>query len=252
MRESILEKNSVKEAKRILVISDLQIPCQHPDAFKFLKALKDKFKPTMVVQIGDIVDFGSLSNYDADPDYLSPRVELECVKSEVKKLSKIFPKMSIVMGNHEMRLYRKALKAGLPSSVISEFRNIIGAPLGWVFGRELKLFWNKPAKRIRFIHTESGANRKRGMKSCYYTSVVHGHLHTDFAIQYTSTADALYWDMNVGCLIDDESVVFAYNKSQALRPIYGSGIIENGQPRLIPMIVKKGKWDGNVHYSAPK
>ncbi len=247
MRGPTIESYDEKACKRILIISDLQIPCQHPDSYKFLNALKKKFKPTMVVQIGDLVDFGSMSNYDTDPDYLSPRVELEWVKDEVKKVASIFPKMTIVLGNHEMRLYRKALKAGLPSSVISEFGSIVGAPKSWTFARELRLFWNKPGKRIRFIHTEPGATRKRGMKSCYYSNVVHGHLHTDFAIQFTSTADALYWDMNVGCLIDDESVVFAYNKNQSLRPIYGSGVIENGLPKLVPMIVNKnGRWNGEI------
>ena len=239
--------SDTKLTKRILVVPDLQIPCQHKQAYDFLAAVKKKFKPTMVVQIGDLVDFGSISSYDADPDYVSPSVEMELVKEDVKLLASIFPKMYITLGNHEMRLYRKLKKAGLPLSVLRSFNDILDAPEGWNFSVELRLFWNNPKKRIRFIHTESGANRKRGMKSGFFTNIVHGHIHTDFSIQYTSTVESLYWNMNVGCLIDDEAIVFQYNKQQSLRPIYGCGIIESGQPKLIPMLLERGgKWIGKV------
>ena len=42
--------------KSVLVISDLHIPYHHPDAFKFLAALKKKYKPDLVVNIGDEID----------------------------------------------------------------------------------------------------------------------------------------------------------------------------------------------------
>ena len=242
-------QNLNKNFKRILVISDLQIPCQHRQAYSFLKKVKEKVKPDLVVQIGDLVDFGSISSFDTDPDYVSPSVELELVRDEVKKLSRIFPKLHVVIGNHEMRLFRKLRKAGLPSSVLKDFNEILGAPRGWDFSVELRLNWYNSAKRVRFIHTESGANRKRGMKSGFFTNLVHGHIHTDFSIQYTSTVDSLYWNLNVGCLIDDEAIVFNYNKQQSLRPIYGCGAIIDHKPILIPMLLEKGgKWNGKLSY----
>ena len=42
--------------KSVLVISDLHIPYHHPQAFDFLKALKAKYKPDHVVNIGDELD----------------------------------------------------------------------------------------------------------------------------------------------------------------------------------------------------
>ena len=38
--------------KSVLVISDLHIPYHHKDSFEFLKAVKKKFKPDTVVNIG--------------------------------------------------------------------------------------------------------------------------------------------------------------------------------------------------------
>jgi hypothetical protein len=49
--------------------------------------------------------------------------------------------------------------------------------------------------------------------------------------------------MVVGCLIDDKSMAFAYNKLQLKRPLIGVGIILDGQPKLLPMILnKEGRW----------
>jgi predicted phosphodiesterase len=42
--------------KSVLVISDLHIPYHHPQAFDFLQALKTKYKPDHIVNIGDELD----------------------------------------------------------------------------------------------------------------------------------------------------------------------------------------------------
>jgi hypothetical protein len=49
--------------------------------------------------------------------------------------------------------------------------------------------------------------------------------------------------MVVGCLIDDKSMAFGYNKLQLKRPLIGVGMILDGQPKLLPMILnKEGRW----------
>ena len=232
-----------KEFKRILVISDLQEPCAHRDAYDFLKAVKKKYKPDLVVQIGDYCDFGTLSNFDIDPDYVSPKKELSLVKKATHKWQKLFPKMYITMGNHEMRLYRKALKAGFPVQVLRPFNEIVGADNNWHFVEKLKVNWKKPHKRMFFVHTGSEAKKQGGIALRQHAHAVHGHLHANFWIKWNSTADALFFDMNVGCLIDDNAPVFKYNKQQSARPILGCGLILNGLPLLVPMFLhKNGRW----------
>jgi UDP-2,3-diacylglucosamine pyrophosphatase LpxH len=39
-----------------LFISDLHIPFQHSQAFRFLRELKREYKPTLIVNVGDEVD----------------------------------------------------------------------------------------------------------------------------------------------------------------------------------------------------
>ena len=80
----------------ILVISDLHTPYEHPDAVAFLKAVKEKYKPTDVVCIGDEVDFHALSFHDSDPDLDSAGAELERAIEALKPIYKMFPKVTVV------------------------------------------------------------------------------------------------------------------------------------------------------------
>jgi hypothetical protein len=53
--------------------------------------------------------------------------------------------------------------------------------------------------------------------------------------------------MQVGCLIDRKALAFAYDKLNLNRPIIGCGMIEKGQPKLLPMILDaKHRWTGFV------
>ena len=76
---------------------------------------------------------------------------------------------------------------------------------------------------------------------------VQGHHHGVFDIAYLGTPYSLNWGMTVGCLIDDASLAFAYNKNTLKRPIIGCGAILDGQPKLLPMILEKGgRWTGET------
>jgi hypothetical protein len=53
--------------------------------------------------------------------------------------------------------------------------------------------------------------------------------------------------MQVGCLIHQKSMAFDYAKNFKSRFIVGCGIIINGQPKLMPMVLKEnGRWNGHV------
>ena len=75
----------------------------------------------------------------------------------------------------------------------------------------------------------------------------HGQSPWIFDIHYLGTPNSLNWGMTVGCLIDDSSLAFAYNKNTLKRPIIGCGAILDGQPKLLPMILEKGgRWNGET------
>ena len=227
----------------VLVIGDLHAPFMHPDAVKFLKAVKRKFKPDRVIQVGDEIDGHSISFHEHSPDLYSPRTELDMARIALRPLYDLFPDVSLLSSNHGSLVYRKAAAAGLPSEVIKGYREILEAPHGWRWHDDLTI--KTALGPVYFTHGKSGAYEKLSKNMAM--NAVQGHFHQKFYITYWGSPVGLFWDMNVGCLVDNSAMAFAYGKNNLPRPIVGCAIIQNGVPQLVPMILKKGgKWVGTL------
>lgn len=230
--------------RRIAVISDLHAPYQHPDALKFLKAVKRKYKPTLVVSVGDEVDGQAISFHDSDADLPSAGDELKEAMKFLHQLEALFPKMIILDSNHGSLHLRKAKHHGIPLKYIAGPNQIYEVGPGWQWVPELlvKLPNGQPAY---FAHGIS----KQGIKIATQRGqcVIQGHFHTEFRIDYAGNPDRLLWSLQVGCLIDKRSLAFAYDKLNLNRPILGVAMIIDSQPQLIPMVLlKNGRWNGKV------
>ena len=235
---------SKQSNKSILVISDMHIPYNHPDLLPFLRAVKKKYSPTRIICVGDEVDKHAMSFHDSDPDLMSAGDELQESIKTLKKIYKIFPKVDLVDSNHGSMVYRKGKAHGIPRKYLRDYGEVLEAPATWKWHNTLTL--TLPNKQKLFVcHGQS----KNGLKlaSAMGMCTVQGHYHTEFNIQYGSSPAQLYWSMQVGCLIDDKSLAFHYNKVTPSRPIIGLGIIVDSQPRLIPMVLNKGgRWNGKI------
>ena len=86
--------------KSILCISDQHAPYHHPDTLDFLDAIRKEYKPDCVVNMGDELDWHSISFHDHHPGLYSPSHELDKAKIFFKKLHKMFPKMYLLDSNH--------------------------------------------------------------------------------------------------------------------------------------------------------
>ena len=72
--------------KSILCISDQHAPYHHPDTLDFLAALKKEYKPDCIVNMGDELDWHSISFHDHHPDLRSPKDELTEAKVFLSRL----------------------------------------------------------------------------------------------------------------------------------------------------------------------
>lgn len=229
---------------RILCISDMHMPYCHPDTVKFLAALKAKYRPTRIVCLGDEVDHHAMSFHDSDPDLLSAGDELSAAIKKLKPLYKMFPRMDILESNHGSMAYRKGKHHGIARKYLRDYGEILEAPKGWQWHDNLRIIL--PNKQmVYFTHgvKKNGLQFSRSM-GC---NTVQGHYHTEFGVQYASSPAQLYWSMQVGCLIDDKSLAFHYNKTTEIRPIIGLGIIIDSLPKPLPMLLKaNGRWTGYV------
>lgn len=234
-----------KKDEVILVLSDLHAPFTHPDALEFLAAVKAKYKPTKVISVGDEQDMAASSFHTSNPDLPSAGYELDLTRKWFAKLFKLFPQCDVVESNHGSIMYRKAFAGGLSSEVIKSYNDILGAPKGWKWYD--KLYFKMSNGQYLYVTHGMKANGKNLAESLG-TCLVQGHFHAVYQIQYSSSPSQLIWSMQVGCLIDDKSRAFAYNKTTTARPIIGIGIIRNGIPHLVPMVLnKKGRWNKKVH-----
>ena len=76
--------------KCILVISDQHIPHHHQDMIPFLSAIKKKYKPTRIINIGDEIDAHAISYHSPNPDLASAGDELKKSLETIHELEKLF------------------------------------------------------------------------------------------------------------------------------------------------------------------
>lgn len=221
----------------------MHIPFQHKDALAFLKAVKAKYKPNEVVNLGDFEDWHSISMHDHDPNGLSAGDELEKLRKEAKPFFRLFPKMKICTSNHGSLPFRRAFKYGLPSELIKSYRDILQAPATWTWADYFEI------DGIIFEHGDPFSGQQAAIKAAEQNmqSTVIGHVHSFAGIQYSANSRHLIFGFNVGCLIDQHAYAFAYAKKIKRKPILGCGVIINGVPVFIPMkLNKKGRWTGKL------
>ena len=227
----------------ILCISDLHAPYEHIDTIKFLTAIKEKYNPDRVISIGDEVDFHAMSFHPSDASLYSAGDELKKAREVIWQIEELFPKVTVIESNHGSLAYRKAKVAGIPKEILRPYKEILDVKnWNWVPHLEIIL----PNKQPCFFVHGLSANTRTLMTS-KMMSAVQGHYHEKFEIVYQGNGERLNFGMTVGCLIDDNSMAFHYNKVFAKRPIIGLGMIIDSQPKLIPMVLKSnGRWNGRV------
>lgn len=239
-RESIKpEDNSA-----ILNIPDLHFPYHHEDSFDFLQAVKEKYKPTRIVCLGDMEDMHAMSYHEHDPDLLSAGSELEETRELIQRLYGMFPRMDILESNHGSLTWRKAKTHGIPRAYIRDYNDVLRVGPGWEWHYDLtiKLPDGSP---VYYHHGKSVSvlrlSQQMGM------SAVQGHYHELFSINYWGNPNGLMWGLQSGCLIDFRSYAFAYARVNVKRPVLGCSLIINSQPVLVPMVLDSGgRWIGEL------
>ena len=230
--------------KAVLIISDTHFPYQHPDTVAFLTAIKKKYSPDRVIHIGDEIDGQSFSFHTHDPDLASPGDELALAIQRLQPIYKLFPRVDILESNHGSLIYRKGKVHGIPRHVFKSYREVIQAPKGWNWHFDLLVRLSN-GQDCYFTHGKSAASGK--LSQSMGMNTVQGHYHEKMEIIYWANPHGLYFDLRVGCLVDDRSLAFSYNNTNLKRPLIGTGIILDGQPMLIPMLLdKKGRWKSTL------
>lgn len=231
------------DAKRpFLVISDLQIPYEHPKALKFCAYLKRHYKvpDENVLNVGDEVDQFHGSGYDKDPDEpLSPIEEIRVARERLKEWGMVFPLMKLAISNHGLRWIKKATAAQIPSQLLRSYQEMFEMPQGWSWRDEWR-FEQGLKHPFRMVHGMgySGLNGHRNAVIDSGISTVIGHLHSFAGIAHIKMMGSeRLWGMNAGCLIKADAIAFKYGSTSRPKPCIGAAIIyDSGRvPMWLPL-----------------
>jgi len=224
----------------VLVIPDYQTPFEHEDAIEFLKLVKKTHNPDVVVQIGDLLDQHYYSKYGPSSKATDGKEEIKQAVINLRAgLYKLFPEVSVCWGNHDLRISTKASAAGLDSSLLRTYEEIIQSPKGWHFSDKWEI------DGVIYEHGIGRSGYQGALKAAQANmqSTVIGHLHSCAGILWYGNKKNLIFGFNVGALVDDNKYAFEYARFSSQKSILGCGLVIDGTPVFIPMrLGRDGRW----------
>ena len=138
----------------------------------------------------------------------------------------MFPKATVLFGNHDLLIKRKAKTAGLSDQFLRNFGDILEAPKSWDFKLEVI------KDNVKYTHGTTGNAIKVARDS--RISTCQGHLHTQTFVEWSVSEKDAIFGLQVGCGLDRDKYAFEYAKPFNKKPIISCGIIlERG---TLPMV----------------
>ena len=208
--------------KRVLVIGDLHTPFDLDAYLEFCKGLKKKYKTNETVFIGDVIDNHYSSYHETDPDGFSGGQELQKAVERTQRWYKAFPNATVIVGNHDRMIMRKAFSSSIPKIWIKDFNDVLGTKK-WKWQDRLVI------DGVQYIHGEGGTARTRCKTDLM--STVQGHLHTQAYTEWVVGANYKVFGMQVGTGIDFDQYAFGYAK-RGKKPAVGAGIVLDGKTAI--------------------
>lgn len=207
---------------KILIIGDIHEPFSKPGYLEHCKQVYKRFNCNKVVFIGDIIDSHYSSFHNTDPDGLSAIEELTASIKKLSKWYKAFPKATVIIGNHDRIVYRKAFAHGISSQWIKEYKEVLKVNT-WQFVTEATF------DGVLYVHGEGGTAFTKA--KTLFRSVVAGHTHTKCYIEYINNI----FGMQVGCGIDKDAYSMAYAKNFAPAQLACAVVLEGKLPIIVKM-----------------
>lgn len=220
LKNNIIEtyKNFTKKENRVLVIGDLHEPFCLDGYIDFCTETYKKYNCNKVVFIGDCIDNHFSSYHETDPDGMSGGDELDLAIYKISKWYDAFPKATVIIGNHDRLVMRKAFTAGVSKAWLKDYKDVLKVP-NWDFKDRIVI------DDVQYIHGEGGTAHQKCRADMMNT--VQGHLHTQCYTQWFVGAKFRIFGMQIGCGIDHDSYAMAYAK-RGKKPAIGCGVVIGG------------------------
>ena len=230
-----------------LLIGDLHLPYQHPDAFDFLDALQAEYQCERIVSIGDEADIHHNTWHQANPDALGPEEEYRAAFHLIQtEMYPRWPKLQICNSNHGMRYARIMKLASIPQGVRQKLtpNRIWDVPSSWKWSDKVTFKLGNGSQVVCEHGDKTKKYQLRARAGLSYNTVA-GHYHLDGGVIWYRSGEGLNrFAAQTGCLIDFNKPAFAYSHNE---PVLGSLVIVDDVPIFHPLKTnKKGRWVGHL------
>jgi len=219
----ILQKLREQEKSNVLVIGDLHEPFCLDSYLDWCKEQYEIYNCTEVVFIGDIIDNHYSSYHETSADGMGGLDELELAIKRISRWYKAFPIATVIIGNHDRIIMRKAQTSAIPSKWIKSYKEVLEVP-NWEFVERYEL------NNVQYIHGEGGTARTKCKADMMNT--VQGHLHTQCYTEHYVGKNFRVYGTQVGCGINHKSYAMAYAKYGKRPAVACAVILNNGQTPL--------------------
>lgn len=218
---------------RILVLPDIHLPFHNKAAIKRIAEFNKTYKADLVIQLGDLVDAHAWSRWPKASSAMSPDHEFAKARKGAEWLHKLFPKMVILHGNHDLRASNKRLDAGIPSQFIKTFAELFNFK-GWTFHEPKRLLTvNTPKGKVSFCHGDEAGGTPLEKAKTLGHSLVQGHTHKATISYHTGQDGKTVFGAEGGHLVDVDSYAFRYALGSLKKGTIGFLVIEKGIPTFV-------------------
>ena len=212
-----LKRMRETDARNVLVIGDLHEPFCLDGYLKWCVHQYKKYSCNQVIFIGDIIDNHYSSYHETDADGMGGSDELELAIQRIARWYNAFPKATVIIGNHDRIIMRKAQTSSIPSKWIKSYKEVLEVPK-WKFTERYE------QDGVQYLHGEGGTARTKCRADMMNT--VQGHLHTQAYCEHYVGKNFRVFGLQVGCGINQKSYAMAYAK-YGKRPAVGCAVILN-------------------------
>mgnify|MGYP003645616187 FL=1 len=214
-----IKNNRKKSIRNILCIGDLHEPFCLDSYLDFCIDKYNQFQCNEVVFIGDVIDNHYSSYHETSADGMGGADELEFAIKRIARWYKAFPIATVIIGNHDRIIMRKAQTSAIPSKWIKSYKEVLNVS-GWNFVERYE------TNNMQFCHGEGGTARTKCRADMMNT--IQGHLHTQAYCEHYVGKNFRVFGMQVGCGIDFDQYSFSYAK-YGRKPAVGCAVILNGE-----------------------
>ena len=206
-----------------MFIPDLHEPFCDKAYFEWILRLRDKYRPTKIIQLGDLLDNYNMSFHDKNPNAFSATEEYEKTMLSLDKWKREFPEMIMVKGNHTSRYDRKAAYAGLINKFMKPIEEVYEFPEGWD-----KMVSEYSTNLFVAGHGDDGMNILQKIMR-FGKSYIQGHYHSKTSLNWVSES---LWGMQLGFGGDKSSLAFEYAGKGAKHNIHSVGFLIDSNPLI--------------------